>query len=99
MLRMNQIQPPPVGSFQDGREEDSRGRHPFREGSGCEGPASEVCAGFLGEVAPELDQGSQLEGVACSHSTVTAGGVQRGGPQAQTLKPAAWAGIPRSAGY
>ena len=99
VLRMNQIQPPPVGSFQDGREEDSRGRHPFREGSGCEGPASEVCAGFLGEVAPELDQGSQLEGVACSHSTVTAGGVQRGGPQAQTLKPAAWAGIPRSAGY
>uniref|UniRef100_A0A8B9XBI1 Uncharacterized protein n=1 Tax=Bos mutus grunniens TaxID=30521 RepID=A0A8B9XBI1_BOSMU len=81
---MNQIQPP-VGSFQDGREEDSRGRHLLREGSGHEGPASEVCAGFLGEVAPELDQGSQLEGVARSHSIVTAGGVRRGGPQAQTL--------------
>ena len=88
-----------MGSFQDGREEDSRGRHPCREGPGREGPASEVCAGFLGEVAPELDQGSQLEGVACSHSVVTAGGVQCAGPQAQMLKPAAWMGIPRSASY
>lgn len=58
---------------------------PFREGSGHEGPASEVCAGFLGEVAPELEEGSQLEGVACVQSIVTAGGVRRSaGPDAKT---------------
>lgn len=65
-FRMKQMQPSPAGSFQDGSEEDnSTGRHQFGEGSGQEWPASpEVCAGFLEEVAPQLEEGSQLEGVA-----------------------------------
>lgn len=46
------------GSFRmAGRRTAEVGTHVER-GPGCEGPASEVCAGFLGKVAPELDQGS-----------------------------------------
>lgn len=78
----------PAGNSQEGRDQETG-----EVGMSLERALEVFKRGFLEEVAPELEEGSQLEGVACAH-VVLQKPLELGGPWALMLKPAAWMGIP-----